>query len=396
MKNEIYIGDNLQIMNSKNFEKYQEKIKMIYIDPPYNTHNIKSYNDKLDSDLWKKFMEDRLFSAKKLLKQDGSIFISIDDNEYANLKLMCDDVFGKENFVGTFITQQAQRSNAKHINIVHEYIVCYAKNKKKLNKFVVNRMEIPEEKKMINKLNREIKKIILTEGLEIANKKIKDIIKDYCYNYNISWLKNYSNVDENGDIYFSVDLSTPGKPRSVNIPEIGLKLEPLPTRGWSSDSKFIKLYNEKRLCFKDGRPYCKHYLYESEDNVPSILKFFSRQGTNDLKKLGIYNLFDTPKPVELLKFLIRISTNKNDILMDFFAGSGSFAQAVYESNKENNKNNKYILIQLSEDVNINSNAYKECKKLGIKPNVADILKYRIDVYLKKNNMAKDYIFYDNK
>ena len=150
------------------------------------------------------------------------------------------------------------------------------------------------------------------------------------------------------------------------------------------------------MCFKDGRPYCKHYLYESEDNVPSILKFFSRQGTNDLKKLGIYNLFDTPKPVELLKFLIRISTNKNDILMDFFAGSGSFAQAVYESNKENNKNNKYILIQLSEDVNINSNAYKECKKLGIKPNVADILKYRIDVYLKKNNMAKDYIFYDNK
>ena len=99
---------------------------------------------------------------------------------------MCDDVFGKENFVGTFITQQAQRSNAKHINIVHEYIACYAKNKKKLNKFVVNRMEIPEEKKMINKLNREIKKIILTEGLEIANKKIKDIIKDYCYNYNIS------------------------------------------------------------------------------------------------------------------------------------------------------------------------------------------------------------------
>lgn len=394
MKNEIYIGDNLQIMNSEYFLKYQEKIKMIYIDPPYNTRSNKSYSDKLDSDCWKEFMQERLISAKKLLKQDGVIFISIDDNEYANLKLICDDVFDKENFVGTFITQQAQRSNAKYINTVHEYIICYAKNKNKLNKFVINRMEIPEDKKMINKLNREIKKIIIDEGLEVANKKLKKIIKDYCYKYNITWLKNYSNVDLDGNIYFSSDLSTPGKPRSVNISEIGLKLEPLATRGWSSDSKFIKLYNEKRLCFKDGRPYCKHYLYESKDNVPSLLKFFSRQGTTDLKKLGINNLFDTPKPVELLKFLIQISTNKNDILLDFFAGSGSFAQAVYESNKENNKNNKYILIQLSENVNINSNSYKECIKRGIKPNVKDILKYRIDLYLKKNNMKIDYIIYE--
>ena len=251
MKNEIYIGDNLKVMNNPKFQKYNDKIKMIYIDPPYNTKSKKCYQDKSTSLEWKDFIEKRLEISKKFLRQDGVIFISIDDNEYANLRIICDKVFGIDNFVGTFITKQAQRSNAKHINIVHEYILCFAKNKKKLPKFVINRMEIKEEKKMINKLNLEVKKVIKNEGLEIANKKIKGIIKDYCDNYNINWLKNYSNVDENGKIYFSVDLSTPGKPRSVDIPEIGLKLKPLKTRGWSSDNRFITLYNENRLCFKD-------------------------------------------------------------------------------------------------------------------------------------------------
>ena len=127
MKNEIYIGDNLKVMNDISFKKYYEKIKMIYIDPPYNTQGQKSYNDKSSSQNWATFMEERLKASKKLLKTDGVIFISIDDNEYANLKNVCENVFGKENFVGTFITQQAQRSNAKHINTVHEYILCFAK-----------------------------------------------------------------------------------------------------------------------------------------------------------------------------------------------------------------------------------------------------------------------------
>lgn len=380
-------------MTSQAFDKYNDKIKMIYIDPPYNTNGEKSYNDKNSSDEWGSFMRKRLIASRKLLKNDGVIFISIDDNEYANLKLICDDVFKKENFVGTFITQQAQRSNAKHINTVHEYIVCFAKDKNLLHKFVINRMEIPEDKKMIEKLSSEIKKIIELEGLEVANKKLKSIIKDYCYNYNITWLKNYSNVDENGNIFFAVDLSTPGKPRAVDIPEINLKLDPLPTRGWSSDKRFIQLYKENRLCFKDGRPYSKHYLYESEDNVPSMLRFFSRQGTNDLKKLGINDLFDTPKPVEMLKFLIRISTNKDDVVLDYFAGSGSLAQAVYEVNEEDNKNISYVLIQIREKINPKSEVYKECEKFNINPSVDEILKFRINRFLDKKKKEIDFNSY---
>lgn len=393
MKNEIYIGDNLTVMTNPVFEKYTNKIKMIYIDPPYNTQIKKSYSDKIESNKWKSYIEERIKVSKKYLKDDGVIFISIDDNEFANLKIICDDIFGRENFVGTFITMQSQRSNAKHINTIHEYILCFAKNKSKLHKFVMKRIEIPEDKKMIDKLNHEIKKIIDAEGVNIANKKIKSIIKKYCDEYDITWLKNYSNVDENGNIFFAVDLSTPGEPREVNIPEIGLKLKPLPTRGWSSDKKFIELYKNKRLCFKDGRPYSKHYLVESEDNVPSILNFYSRQGTNDLKKLGIGNIFDTPKPVDSLKFLIRISTKKDDIVMDYFAGSGSLAQAVYEINKETNNNIKYVLIQREEKVNSKSIVYKTCEKFNITPSIDEILKFRINCYLKTKKLDKDYEVY---
>ena len=175
MKNEIYIGDNLTVMTNPVFEKYTNKIKMIYIDPPYNTQIKKSYSDKIESNKWKSYIEERIKVSKKYLKDDGVIFISIDDNEFANLKIICDDIFGRENFVGTFITMQSQRSNAKHINTIHEYILCFAKNKSKLHKFVMKRIEIPEDKKMIDKLNHEVKKIIDAEGVNIANKKIKSI-----------------------------------------------------------------------------------------------------------------------------------------------------------------------------------------------------------------------------
>jgi adenine-specific DNA-methyltransferase len=391
MQNEVHVGDNLEIMRSKSVSRFLGAISMIYIDPPYNTQTNKSYNDKVHSDRWREFMLERLMACRPFLKENGSIFISIDDSEYAPLKILCDEVFGKANFVGTFITLQAQRSNAKHINTVHEYLLCYAKDKLKLAKMHVSRMEIPDDKKMIDGLNQEVKKVFDSKGPEEANKQIKSIIKSYCDEYNITWLRNYSNVDEDGRIFFAVDLSTPGMPRKVSIPEIGLELDPLPTRGWSSDKKFISLHKDKLLCFKDGRPYSKHFLEDATDNVPSLLRFFSRQGTNDLKKLGLLNLFDTPKPVELIKFLIRISTEPGDIVMDFFGGSGTTGQAVYELNKEQNRKNSFVLIQLDEKVAENSLAFKECLARGIEPDVANILIYRLNSYLKQTGQSDEFL-----
>ena len=388
--NAIYLGDNLQIMSSTEFSKYKNSVKMIYIDPPYNTKSIKTYNDNLKTIDWNMFMEPRLSKAKDFLTEDGCIFISIDDNEFANLKIMCDKIFGKENFTGNFITYQALRSNSKHINTVHEYVLCYAKNKKKLNEFKIKRIDNADEKKIIDSLYRDVKKIIEFEGVKEANKKIKSLITEYCERYNITWLKNYNNVDEDGRIYFAMDLSTPGEPREVNIKSINLHLNPLPTRGWASDEKFIELYNDDLLSFKGNRPYEKHYLEDACDNVTSVLKFFSRHGTNDLKKLDLYNIFDTPKPVELIKFLIKISTKDDDLILDFFAGSGTTAQAVYEVNEERGSDIKYILIQLQEPINSKTTVYKECIKKGIEPIVSDVLQYRIKKYLEISNKKIDY------
>ena len=382
MKNYLFIGENLKIMQDEKFQKIVSNVDTIYIDPPYNTGKHFSYNDKREVDQWLDFMKKRLIASYKILKDTGIIFISIDDNQYAYLKVLCDEIFGIKNFLGTFITMQSQRSNAKHINIIHEYIVCYAKNKKKAKTFSVKRTEIPEDKEMIEDIYKELG----NSQKENRKKTLKKMIKYYCNERKISWLKNYSNIDENGRIFFAKDLSTPSEPRKVNIPEINLSLDPLKTRGWSSDKKFIELYKDKKLVYKNGRPYEKQLLEEAEDNAPSVLNFFSRQGGHDLEKLGLKDIFDTPKPVKLIKYLIKISTPKNGIVLDFFAGSGTTGQAVMELNKEENAKRRFILIQQYETVNPKTKAHKICRKINIKPVISEIALYRLMSYIRLNSV----------
>lgn len=388
--NKIFIADNTTLLTSNKLLKFEKSIKVIYIDPPYNTKSTKSYKDNINSNIWLTNIINSIKASYKYLSDNGVIFISIDDNEYAYLKIECDKIFKKENFIGTFITQQSQRSNSKLINTVHEYILCYAKNKTQVKEFKIKRTEIIEDKKIIEKLCSTIKDVFKNKGINEANKLLKIKIKNICTEKNISWLKNYNCIDENGNIYFAKDLSTPSKPRTVNIPSINLFLQPLQTRGWSSDEKFIQLYNNNKLVYKGNRPYEKHLLVDAEDSAPSLLNFYSRQGTNDLNKLGLRGLFDTPKPVNLIKFLIKLVATQNDIVLDFFAGSGTTGQAVLELNKESNLNLNFILIQKNELIDKKSEIYTNCTKYKIKPTVPAILKLRIDTYLKNNLCTEKY------
>lgn len=388
LSNKIFIGDNLSVMTSSTFEKYRNGIDFIYIDPPYNTKHRFAYNDA--NDLWSRDISLRLGSAKSLLTDEGVIFISIDDNELANLLSIGYRIFGKENYVGIFITKQAQRSNAKHINIVHEYVVCFAKNKKKLPKFYIQRIEDPFESdkllQIIEKVNKEFQ-----SSRKNAEVILKNAIDKYVRDTGNTWIKNYSNIDEQGRIFFAKDLSTPGKPSRLIINEIGLILDPLKSRGWSSKEKILNLHKQNRLCYRNGRPYAIEYLEEATNNVPSILDFYSRFGTNDLKKLGLDGVFDTPKPVELIKFLIRCSQHKDSIILDFYAGSGTTAQAVYEINKEDNRHHEYVLIQREEFINPNTEAFIRMQALGYEqPTVDQAMLLRINTYLEQNNMNKDY------
>ena len=378
MKHKVYIGDNVKVMGGDDFSQYEGKVSVIYIDPPYNTKTKKSYNDKQAREEWLSFMMTRLMYARLCLAEEGVIFISIDDNEYAYLKMLCDREFGEKNCLGTFITKQSQRSNSKHINTVHEYILAYAKNKKKCPEFKVKRIDTPEGKQIIDALETyAVFSIATTETFDLALKEYRERVKEFCRDENLSWLRNYNFIDKDGKPFFATDLSTPGKPRTVDIPEIGLHLDPLPTRGWSSDAKFIELHNAGRLIFRDGRPYAIHYLSEAEDSAPSILDFYSRQGNEDMKRLGLDGIFDTPKPVNMLKYLLRITGVKEGIVMDFFAGSGSFCQAAEEVNKEDGKNLQCVLIQLDENIAEGTEAYDRCKELGIEPNIPAVLEARL-------------------
>lgn len=396
--NNIFIDDNLFILNHDFFIKqYKEKIKLIYIDPPYNTNSNKTYIDTRNIKDWIEFIKIRLEASRQLLKENGIILVSIDDNQIHNMRAILDVVFGANNFIGTFITMQSQRSNSKLINTVHEYVICYAKNIKMTNAFKTKRINIPEQNKIINEVYSSVKLIIKQEGYVAAERFLKKIIKEKCLQYNITWLKNYSHLSQDKRIFFAKDLSTPSQPKEVNIPQINLKLKALKTRGWSSDAKFIKLHEENRLFFKNNRPYEIHYLEESEDNAPSVLKFYSRHGTNTLKKMGLYGIFDTPKPVEMLKYFIKIMTNnKDDIVLDFFAGSGTTAQAVMELNCEQQSNLKFILIQINEKVNTQQKAYNKCINLKIKPTIDEILLLRLKTFIKNNNLSVPIDIFYNK
>lgn len=375
MKHKVYIGDNAKVMGGDDFSQYEGKVSVIYIDPPYNTKTKKSYNDKQAGEQWLSFMQTRLIYARQYLSEEGVIFISIDDNEYAHLKILCDKEFGEKNFLGTFITKQSQRSNSKHINTVHEYILAYAKNKKKCPEFKVKRIDTPEGKQIIDTVNG-FAKDCMKDG-KLGLRIYRSLLNDYAEDNGLTWLTNYNYYDEHGHPFFATDLSTPGKPRTVDIPEIGLHLDPLPTRGWSSNAKFIELHNAGRLIFRDGRPYAIHYLSEAEDSAPSILDFYSRQGNEDMKRLGLDGIFDTPKPVNMLKYLLRITGVKEGIVMDFFAGSGSFCQATEEVNKEDKKSLQCLLIQLDENIAEGTEAYDRCKELGIEPNIPAVLEVRL-------------------
>lgn len=390
MKNKIYIGDNLDVLKSNDIKVFTGKINFIYIDPPYNTANkTLAFNDTNNN--WIIDISTRLEACYELLSDTGCIFISIDDNELSNLLYLGYKIFKKENYVGLFVTKQAQRSNAKHINTIHEYIVCFAKNKKNLPNFYINRLENPVEAKQIQTIINKVKKAY-KESSKLARIELKKQIDKYVKDTGETWIMNYSNIDEEGNIFFAKDLSTPSKPSRLDIDEIDLHLEPLKTRGWSSREKIMKLYNQKRLCFKNGRPYEIEYIYEATNNVSSILNFYSRQGTKDLKKLNLDGLFDTPKPVELIKYLIRCSQHEDSIILDFYAGSGTTAQAVYEINKEDVTNHKYILVQRDEKINNKSDSYSLMTKMGYsEPTVDQAMLLRIDTYLDKNNLKKDYI-----
>ncbi len=373
----LYIeGDNLEVLKLLR-ENYLGKVKMIYIDPPYNTGNDFVYNDdfaqtagdyvhnsgqedeegnrlvantesngRFHTD-WLNMIYPRLKVAKNLLSEDGVVFISIDDNEVENLRRICNEVFGERNFYAQIVWQKRTSPDARfNLGAAHDFIIVYARNKELL-------------KDTLNK-----------EPLSVQRS------SDY---------KNPDN-DPRGP-WASVDITgQTGHATSSQFYEIttkgGMKMRPPQGRCWAlSEKTFLSLVADNRIWFGDdgnSRPRQKRFLSESEgvnawtwwDNVAVG---HNQEGTKDMKDLlGSGDLFTNPKPVRLLLRILRLATFKDSIVLDFFSGSATTAHAVMQLNAEDGGNRKFIMVQLPEATDEKSEAYKAGYK-----NICEIGKERI-------------------
>lgn len=341
--NKIIHGDNLEALKAL-LPEYEGKVRCIYIDPPYNTGNESwVYNDNVSDprlkrwlgqvvgkdsedltrhDKWLCMMYPRLVLLHKLLAKDGAIFISIDDNEQSNLKLICDEIFGKGNFVNNIIWQKkySPQNDARYFSDMHDFILCYTKDKPHWNRRLTPRSD--EQNARYKNPDNDLRGSWKSSDLSV---------KTYSENYD------YSIVTPSG--------------RMVNPPQ---------GRCWrTSKDNFQKLIEDNRIWFGpngDNVPSIKRFLNEVQDGtVPVTIWLRDEVGDNQLARQELKKIFhdssfpfDTPKPLPLIDKILRLATCPNSIILDSFAGSGTTAHAVLNLNKQDGGNRKFILIEMED------------------------------------------------
>ncbi len=351
--NKIIHGDNLEALKSL-LPEYEGKIKLIYIDPPYNTGNESwVYNDNVNHpkiknwlgkvvgkesedltrhDKWLNMMYPRLRILYKLLSHNGLIFISIDDNEVFNLKLLCDDIFGRSSFLSQFVWKRRASSqlSTNNVSVDHEYVLCYSKSRH----FV-----------------------------------FRGIDKDY---------ENYKNPDNDSNGPWTLGDLTVGMTKDQRPNQFYDLVDPKtkkvyksnPSRVWSYIPESMNdLINDGQIIFPDDtnkRPMRKRYLKNLKSSINPISTWIdskasktlgdktvlksglNTEGTKEIQKIFGYKAFDYSKPISLIESLISQIVISNDIILDSFAGSGTTAHAVLNLNKKDNGNRKFILVEMED------------------------------------------------
>jgi adenine-specific DNA-methyltransferase len=322
---------------------------MIYIDPPYNTGSKREYKDKFRHDEWLNMMYPRLALAKELLREDGVIFVSINDDEQARLKLMCDEIFDKKNFVSNIIWQKscAQQNCCKHFSKSHDFILCYAKDK---NIWRPNLLPRDAEK------DKKTYKLVDSNGAFTKNNMTAIHGRD------IKFMATSMTAMHSSDMNFKTgDRTAQHKSKGTYYPITapnGAVHYPSKGRFWRyTKDNFEKLLAENRIYFgKDGnsRPGVKTYINEVKQGLtPKTIWLHQEVGSTTSAKKEIIRYFkdsdlpyfDTPKPTKLIKHILHIAANKEDIVMDFFAGSGSLADAVMQINAEDGGNRRWVMVE---------------------------------------------------
>lgn len=343
-------GDNLEVMKLL-LKSYAGRVKMIYIDPPYNTGNDFIYNDNFSDPLeayldytgargesgellttntradgrfhskWLSMMYPRLLLAHKLLREDGVIFVSIDDNEVHHLRQMMNEVFGEENFLESIIrkTRSGGGAMSKYIATNHDYVLTFAK--------------------------------------------VKHQLDDLFVPYDEDYLKRYKEEDENGKYFWDTFIRR--RKGNKNVYEIKSPDGTILKDQWNlTEEKFKLMLIEDEIRFlknEDGwSVQFKQRLSEQGRKFPSIYNSATNDfGTSEILKLFNNRIFDYPKPTQLINQLLSLVSAKESIILDFFAGSGSTADSVLRMNTTNGNNNRFILVQLPELVEQESAAFQE-------------------------------------
>lgn len=393
----LYIeGDNLEVLKLLQ-ETYLGKIKMIYIDPPYNTGNDFVYEDdfaqntdeyltnsgqfdedgnrlvkNLDSNGrfhtdWLNMIYPRLKLAKDLLSDDGIMLISIDDNEIDNLTRCCSEIFGESNLIATFVVaSNSAKNNSKFVSITHEYLLCVAKNKEETpagwavaktnsDSFIKVSQQLLKSGKSMDEIHSELLALVKYP-------------KYYEFDH-------YTYVDERGPFRAS-DLTAPGSKAKYNvIHPITKKPCKTGSRGWAySESEMQKLIDNDYILFGSTEtvmPQLKNYLFDNEKSLPKSVLFFDSQSSTKWMKAQGFG-FDFPKAIDYIKFVVSMYPQTEYEILDFFSGSATTAHAIMQLNAEDGGHRKFIMVQLPEKCDEKSEAYKAGYK-----NICEIGKERI-------------------
>jgi len=398
----LYIeGDNLEVLKLLR-EDYLGKVKMIYVDPPYNTGSDFVYSDDFsqESDYyignsgqvdelglrlvqntesngrfhtdWLNMIYPRLKVARELLRNEGVIMISIDDNEVDHLRQICDEIYGASNFIAQLVWEQGRKSMAAQVAVNHEYCLIYAKDRQRMIEYDASHPNTnwKTKKKGLDEIYAKYDELKAKYGNNVS--KIEDGLKAFYASlpdgHPAKAHNHYNHVDPSLGIYYRGDISQgTGLGGRFVIPHpITGKACKLPAGGWRfSEKKLPQLLQEGRIEFGPDEttvPCLKRFLKETEYEVFSSV--FYKDGRGASKRLDALigkKVFDYPKDEEIIKTLVSLVTsypNDDDIVMDFFSGSATTAHAVMKLNSEDGGHRKFILVQLPELTEEKSAAHK--------------------------------------
>jgi len=413
-ENLIIEGDNLEVLKLLQ-KSYLGKVKMIYIDPPYNTGNEFIYPDNYSESLqtyleytgqidderrkfstntetdgrfhskWLNMIYPRLYLARNLLRDDGVVFISIDDHEFENLRRVCDEVFGEENRLGIIVWKGATDNNPTQIAIEHEYIVSYSRTKPSVSPVWKNSAD--DAKKL---LLTEFERIRTTAHGLLSSEQLQTKIRAFIRSNreSLGAIPHYDRVDSRGLYTGSRKVHNPkpgGYIYDIHHPTTNKVCVP-PVNGYRyPKGRMNELLSEDRILFGEDETQIiqiKEYLSDYEGKLSSVIALDSRTGSNELTNLlGVQKVFPNPKPSSLLSELFDFVTKEGDIILDFFAGSGSSAHAVLDLNTRTGKDRRFILVQLPEPLDPTekdqSVAAAFCDSIGKPRSIAEITKERV-------------------